>query len=243
MKIKVMKFGGTSLADESIFLCALQKIKQQVLAGHRVLVVVSAMGRVGDAYATDTLLSQIRGRVSSKEKDRLMSVGETISSIVMCDRLRGMNINAYALGNEECGLISDDVYGNAQIVDTHSKDINRLFRTCEVIVAPGFQAHTEDYHITTLGRGGSDYSAMLFAVMLGLHEVFIFTDVDGVYSKDPKIYNDAVLYERMNYDEIIALVEAGSKVMHLQSLYFARDHDLRINISGTNASTDGTWVS
>lgn len=242
MKMKVMKFGGTSLADEASLQCALSKIKQSVISGYRVLVVVSAIGRSGYAYATDTLLSQIRGCVSSKEKDRLMSVGETISSIVVCDRLRGMNINAYALGNEELGFVSDDVYGNAQIVKTTSKDIDRLFRTCEVIVAPGFQAHTEDYHITTLGRGGSDYSAMLFAAVLGVREVYVYTDVDGVYDKDPKLYHDAVVYKEMSYEKIIKLVESGAKVMHLQSLHYAKDQGLRINISSTLAETGGTWI-
>ncbi len=242
MKLKVMKFGGTSLANDDTITHAIKKIMKQVQDGYRVLVVVSAMGREGACYATDTLLQLLQGKVSVQERDRLMSVGETISSIVLSARLNSLGLNSYALGNEENGLISDTEYGQASIIKTEHTKIKELLQLYDVIIAPGFQAHTEDYHITTLGRGGSDYSAMLYAVMLGLDEVFIYTDVDGVYNADPKVFPDAVRYEIISYDELISFIQRGDRVMQLQSLYYAKQYRLKICIGSTTEEYDGTWV-
>lgn len=238
MNIKVMKFGGTSLRSETtrkhVYRHVLEYCKK-----NKIIVVVSAMGRYPDAYATDTLLNLCCERLSKEEKARLLSMGEQLSALQVCSDLLEMGIRAYALPFFNCGILTDENYDYAKVIKLDNKMIASKIQQYDVLVVGGFMGMAPNGNVTTLGRGGSDYSAVLFADMLGLHEVDIYTDVDGVYDKDPKLSEYAIKYDTLTYDEMLNM---KSRVLHDRCVNYARDHHICIHLKGTFSKSRGTDI-
>lgn len=238
MDIRVMKFGGTSLRSEATRKYAYRHIMEAAKT-HKVIVVVSAMGRYADPYATDTLLSLGSDLLSREERARLVSIGEQLSAIIVCSELLELGQRAFSLNFIDSGIRTDDHYDYAKVIKLDNKEIKMKLREYDIIVVGGYIATSYEHKVTTLGRGGSDYSAVLFAHMLGLKEVDIYTDVDGVYDQDPRLNDCAVRYDRLNYDEMLNM---KSRVLHDRSILFAKKHGIRIHLKGTFSHHAGTVI-
>ena len=239
MNYKICKFGGTSISNDVRCQCALNIVKK-MNEKHKVIVVISAIGRMGDPYATDTLASMANPYISEQEKARLLSMGELISSISFSAKLRAMGLNAYALSFRESGIITDDNYECANVLKLDNSEILKLIEAYDVLVICGFVGMNLNGEITTLGRGGSDYSAVLVAKMLDVDEVEIYTDVDGIYDSDPKINIHAKRYHEITYHKMLAL---HSKVLHDKCVEFAQKNKIKIHLKGTFSNENGTLVT
>ena len=239
MNYKICKFGGTSISNDIRCQCALNIVKKMNQT-HKVIVVISAIGRMGDPYATDTLAAMGNPYLSEQEKARLLSMGELISSISFSGKLRAMGINAYALSFRESGIITDDNYECANVLKLDNSEILKLIDAYDVLVVCGFIGMNINGEITTLGRGGSDYTAVLVAKMLGLDEVIIYTDVDGIYDSDPKLNIHAKRYQEITYHKMLAM---HSKVLHDKCVEFAQKNKIKIHLKGTFSNEDGTIVN
>lgn len=222
----IYKFGGTLVNDEESCKKIIEIVKTDLRLGLKVIIIVSALGRFGDPYATDTLLN-LATEVSSKERDRMLSLGEIISSLIFSSKLNKENISSYALSNEEIGIITDDNFHNGTVKKLDGKRMKELLTIYDVLIVPGFQGRSESGNIVTLGRGGSDMTALSVASMLNINEVFIAKDVGGIYSADPKIDDSAVFYDEISYDY---LIELKSKVLQLGAIKFAKENNIIIKV-------------
>lgn len=239
MTIQCMKFGGTSVSDETRVGYALNIVKDKANT-NKVVVVISAMGRMGDPYATDTLASLGNDYLSEQEKARLLSMGELVSAVRFSSKLRAMGINAYALSFREAGILTDDNYANASIVSLDNTELVKLLEAYDVLIVCGFVAMNAIGEITTLGRGGSDFTAVLVADMLQLKEVEIYTDVDGIYDSDPRLNKAAKKYREITYHQMLAM---HSKVLHDRCVDYAAKKEIRIILKSTFSKEYGTLVS
>ena len=239
MTCKICKFGGTSISNDERCQYALNIVKKMSHTS-KVVVVISAMGRKGDPYATDTLSELGNAYLSEQEKARLLSMGELVSSISFCAKLREMGLNAYALSFRESGIISDDNYECANVIKLDNSEISKLLEAYDILIVCGFVAMNSLGEITTLGRGGSDYTTVLVAKMLEINEVEIYTDVDGIYDSDPKKNIHAKRYQEITYHDMLSL---RCRVLHDQCVEYARKNKIRIHLKGTFSNEDGTIVS
>ncbi|WP_141603449.1 aspartate kinase [Terrilactibacillus laevilacticus] len=244
MKIIVQKFGGTSVATEENRLKAIEHISKAVQDGHKVVVVVSAMGRSGAPYATDTLLSLVNDHyISAREKDLLMSCGEVISSIIFSNLLKSKSISSEALTGGQAGFLTSDMFTNAKIIDMKVDRLRFLLRQLDVVVVAGFQGQTDTGEITTLGRGGSDTSAAALGAALQAEWIDIFTDVEGVMTADPRIVNDARPLSVLTYQEICNLAYQGAKVIHPRAVEIAMNAKIPLHIRSTMSNDLGTLIT
>lgn len=241
MNIEVIKFGGTSLKDYDSRQRAIHIIQKYAMT-HHVVVVVSAMGRYDDAYATDTLASLIHNYVSQKEKDRLLSIGEIISSIVLCDELLQADISATSLSIQKTGIRTDNNYGKARLSFVNTDTLYQALKTYRVVVVPGFQGWSEEKEVTTLGRGGSDYSAVILASALALDHVTIYSDVPGIYSADPKTISEAFLVSRISYEQAIEIAQYKASVINENAVCYAKKHHIRVHLKSTFGSDQSTII-
>lgn len=242
VEIVVMKFGGTSVRDQATRYEAFKHIRRELNAGYKIVVVVSAMGRVGECYATDTLKSLVSYHISKKENDRLLSCGEIISSIVMADFLLQQGLKAHALSADETGIRTDETYSNANILEVKTDTILTCFQNYDILVIPGFVGTTRIGEITTLGRGGSDTSAVAIGGALKAAYVDIYSDVEGVMTADPKLVKNARVLEKISYDNLIALAARGAKVIHLKAIELAKKYHVKLRLRSTTADHIGTYV-
>jgi aspartate kinase len=239
----VMKFGGTSVATEDGRAQIARKVATERAAGRQVVLVVSAMGRVGAPYATDTLLSLVdAAEVSAHELDVLMSVGETISAVVISAELNRRGLPAGALSGAEAGILTDDRAGQAAIIAIDPALLHQTLAEGRIAVVAGFQGVDESGRLTTLGRGGSDTSACALAVALGAECVDIYTDVDGVYTADPRIIAEAQTLERITSDELYQMASHGSKVVHAPAAQLALESGVAMRVRNTFSDAPGTEV-
>lgn len=239
MNVRVMKFGGTSLRSRKTRKYVYRHVIEASKTS-KVILVVSAMGRYPDAYATDTLLSIGNDYLDKEESARLASMGEQLSALKICAELLEMGIPSYAMAFQDAGILTDDTYEYAKVLQLDSRKIKEKLKLHDVIVVGGFIGISQSNKVTTLGRGGSDYSAVLFADMLGLKEVDIFTDVDGVYTIDPKLNAYATKYDKLTYDEMLNM---KSRVLHDRCVSYAKEHRIKIHLKGTFSFTAGTIIS
>lgn len=244
MRIIVQKFGGTSVATRENRLKAIEHIEDAVRSGYHVVVVLSAMGRKGEPYATDTLLDLLGlgTACSNREKDLLMSCGEVISSVVFSSMLHEQGYDNIVLTGGQAGILTNNDHSNAQIITiTPGRILNELEKGKIVIVA-GFQGMTETGDITTLGRGGSDTTATALGVALDAEVVDIFTDVDGIMTADPRIVNDARKLHAVTYTEICNLAYSGAKVIHPRAVEIAMQKNIPVRVRSTLSKDEGTWI-
>ncbi|MCL1918401.1 MAG: aspartate kinase [Peptococcaceae bacterium] len=246
MNILVQKFGGTSLSTQEERLHAAKKIMQATSQGYAVVVVVSAMGREGDPYATDTLIS-LTGKISpempKREMDMLMSCGELISAGVMVATLQSLGVQAVLLTGAQAGIVTNESFGDARILRVEPKTILAHLRDNHVVVVPGFQGATESGEQTTLGRGGSDTSAAALGVALEAEAIEIFTDVEGVMTADPRIVEDAKILPVVSYNDISNLAHQGAKVIHPRAVEIAMQRNVPLRVRSTFSDGPGTLVT
>lgn len=239
-----MKFGGTSLATEQGRAGVAARVIGILESGKAPVVVVSAMGRKGDPYATDTLLSLVQELPTDpRERDLLATLGETISAIVVAHELRSKGVDAHALTGGEAGILTDDAYDGASITEIHTGPLIALIDVGSVPVVCGFQGMTEQGRVTTLGRGGSDTTACALGVALHAQEVIIFTDVDGVMTADPRTCGSAGVLESVRADELFQMARAGSRVVHTSAAELALASGLAVRVRNTYSDHPGTLVA
>ncbi|ADH08276.1 MULTISPECIES: aspartate kinase [Bacillus cereus group] len=246
MKIIVQKFGGTSVRDDNGRKHALHHIKKSLAAGYKVVTVVSAMGRKGEPYATDTLLSlvnQEESTISKREQDLLLSCGELISAIVFSNMLNENGIKAAALNGAQAGFVTNDDFTNAKIIEMNCDRIHEELENVDVIVVTGFQGQTKKGDTTTLGRGGSDTSASALGVALHAEYIDIFTDVEGVMTADPRIVKDARHLQTVTYNEICNMAYQGAKVVHPRAVEIAMHAKVPLRVRSTYSDSEGTLIS
>lgn len=246
MKIIVQKFGGTSVQNEKIRLMAFDHIKRALKDGYKVVVVVSAIGRYGDPYATDTLLELIGAKetkLSAREQDTLLSVGETISASVFTNMLKAANIKAESFSGGQAGIITSSNHLNAKITKVDTARIQNALKSLDVAVVAGFQGMAENGDITTLGRGGSDTSAAALGVSLQADYIDIFTDVDGMMTADPRIVEHARSLPRVTYNEVSNMAYQGAKVIHPRAVEIAMTAKIPMRIRSTYLESTGTLVT
>ncbi|MXQ54944.1 aspartate kinase [Shimazuella alba] len=246
MKVIVQKFGGTSVATSQMRERVLYHIQTALSEDYQVVVVVSAMGRRGEPYATDTLLELTRGEqlenLSSREQDLLLSCGEIISASVLSSLLTHHGIENCVLTGGQAGIITNNQYNNAQIVSLNPKRLQDELNNGKVAIVAGFQGQTADGEITTLGRGGSDTTATALGVALQAEYVDIFTDVDGVLTADPRIVEEAASLEMVTYTEMCNLAFQGAKVVHPRAVEIAMQTNVPIRVRSTLSDGIGTLV-
>ncbi|MBC1476721.1 aspartate kinase [Listeria welshimeri] len=246
MKIIVQKFGGTSVQNEKIRLMAFNHIKHALKDGYKVVVVVSAIGRYGDPYATDTLLELIGAKntkLSPREQDTLLSVGETISASVFTNMLKEADIKAEAFSGGQAGIITSNHHLNAKITEVDTSRLKTALKTLDVAVVAGFQGKAKNGDITTLGRGGSDTSAAALGVSLQADYIDIFTDVDGMMTADPRIVEHARSLPRVSYNEVSNMAYQGAKVIHPRAVEIAMTAKIPMRIRSTYLESTGTLVT
>ncbi|RKO66340.1 aspartate kinase [Desulfofundulus salinus] len=246
MKFLVQKFGGTSVATPQGREMVAAKVVAAKEEGYMPVVVVSAMGRNGDPYATDTLINtvkQINRNVSPREMDLLMSCGEIISGVVMVATLEKMGHPAVFLTGAQAGIITDNNFTEARILRVKPEAVLKHAREGKIVVVAGFQGISEEGEITTLGRGGSDTTAAALGVALNAEYVDIYTDVDGIMTADPRIVSDAVAREMVTYDEICQLAHEGAKVVHPRAVEIVMQKNIPLRVKSTFSDAPGTLVT
>lgn len=244
--IIVQKFGGSSLTTKEFRQRAIYHLKNELNNNKKVVVVVSAMGRSGDPYATDTLIKLIKdngGALGNREMDLLLSCGELISAATLSSMLTDEGINNIVLTGGQAGIVTNDDFGNAQIKNIDPKRILEELTKEKVVIVTGFQGVTENGEITTLGRGGSDTTATALGVALNAEVVDIFTDVNGIMSADPRIVNEAQKLRVVTYEEICNLAYQGAKVIHPRAVEIAMEAQILIRVRSTFSDDDGTLVT
>ncbi|RYL95293.1 aspartate kinase [Sporolactobacillus sp. THM7-4] len=243
MKIIVQKFGGTSVQTQQMRECAVRHVTKAVHEGYKVIVVVSAMGRSGDPYATDTLLSLVDEKSSARERDIIMSCGETISMIVFSNLLKKAGIRSEALTGAQAGFRTNKIYNDAKIIDMRVNPLLKKLEELDAVVVAGFQGQTVDGEITTLGRGGSDTSAAALGAAVEAEWIDIFTDVNGVMTADPRVVSDARKLSVLTYNEVCNLAYQGAKVIHPRAVEIAMTAKIPIHIRSTVSDGLGTLVT
>ncbi|MCI2255483.1 aspartate kinase [Domibacillus sp. PGB-M46] len=246
MNIIIQKFGGTSVRDEQSRLSALSHVQRAVREGYKVVVVVSAMGRKGDPYATDTLLSLAgsgTGVLTKRETDLLMSTGELISSLVFSAMLKENGLSSVALTGAQAGFLTDHNHTDAKIVKIEPSRLLKEFEACDVVVVAGFQGATSTGEITTLGRGGSDTSAAALGAALQADFIDIFTDVNGIMTADPRIAKNARPLSVVTYTEVCNMAYQGAKVIHPRAVEIAMQAKVPLRIRSTYSEETGTLVT
>lgn len=239
MKI-VQKYGGSSLADEECLRRVAARIQRDAQDGN-VLVVVSAQGKTTDALTEK--YRQVSSEFPSRESDALLVCGELASSALLAATLRSIGVDAVSLHGGQVPILADGPFGNAVIQRINTKKIRKAWRRGQVVVVPGFQGVDRDGNFMTLGRGGSDTSAVALAAALRADRCMIFTDVDGVYSVDPRRFPEAVRFPSVNTATMVSLAEKGAKVLHPKAAMLALEHDVPLEILTSFADREGTMVS
>lgn len=246
MKMIVQKFGGTSVRDHESRQNAKRHIERALKEGYKVVVVVSAMGRSGEPYATDTLLSLIGGnlsKISKREQDLLLSCGELISSIVFTNMLLENGIKAVSLTGAQAGFMTNNDHTNAKIIEMKCDRLLRELDDADVVVVAGFQGAAKNGDTTTIGRGGSDTSAAALGAALNAEMIDIFTDVEGIMTADPRIAENARPLTVVTYTEVCNMAYQGAKVIHPRAVEIAMQAKVPIRIRSTYSDGTGTLVT
>lgn len=242
--ITVMKFGGTSVATAEGRKAIAERVTEALELDQSPVVVVSAMGRKGEPYATDTLLSLIDALpTDDRETDLLSSVGEIISAVVVAHELRAKGIEARAFTGAEAGIATDGAHGSAAITEIHTGPLLAAITEGAVPVVCGFQGLSEDGRLTTLGRGGSDTTACALGVALEAEQVEIYTDVDGIMTADPRACVGTVVLDTVRADELFQMARHGSRVVHTPAAELALASGLSVRVRNTYSSHPGSRVA
>ena len=236
----VQKYGGTSLADPERIRAAAKRATGLARQGIQVVVVVSAQGDMTDVLIDKAV--QINRRGSAREMDAYLSAGEQLSAGLLAMAMGAMGYGAVSLAGWQAGIATDGVHGNARITHIDTERILRELDAGKIVVVAGFQGIDPEGDITTLGRGGSDTTAVALAAYLQADKCQIFTDVDGVYDRDPRLYPDAIRFGRIGYQRMLGLIENGAQVLHDRSVELAREHGIKVEVLSAFTGEPGTIV-
>ena len=239
--IVVQKYGGTSVADVEHMQRVAQRIAETRRAGNQVLAVVSAMGRTTDELVD--MAARINPRPPQRELDILLTSGERISMSLLAMAIEALGVSARSFTGSQAGIITDTVHGKARILAVTPERVREALDAGHVVIVAGFQGVSrETRDITTLGRGGSDTTAVAMAAALDADVCEIYTDVDGVYTADPRIVPDARKLHSLSYEEMLELAAQGAKVLQVRSVEFGRNHGVRIHVRSSFNGSEGTWI-
>ena len=239
--IIVQKFGGTSVADTDKIKNVAKAVIREKNLGNDVVVVVSAMGHTTDILTK--LAKEISSNPSSREMDMLLSTGEGVSIALLAMALQAQGCNAVSMNAMQVGIFTEKVHSNARILEIKTERIQEHLKNNEVVVIAGFQGITEDYEITTLGRGGSDTSAVALAGALGAKRCDIYTDVEGVYTTDPRVVPRATKLKEISYEEMLELARVGANVLHPRAVETAKQHHTPLRVRSSFKLDDlGTLI-
>ena len=236
----VMKFGGTSLANVERIQAVANRVKREVDAGHEAAVVVSAMAGTTNQLVDWT--SAIAHLPDAREYDTVVAAGEQVTCGLLALALQELGIAARSWQGWQIPIETDDAHGKARIRRVETADLDRRLRSGEVAVVSGFQGLASDNRVTTLGRGGSDTSAVALAAALGADRCDIFTDVEGVYTSDPRIVAKARKLDKITYEEMLEMASLGAKVLQIRSVEMAMKHHVRLQVLSSFADLPGTLV-
>ena len=240
MGLVVQKYGGTSVADAERIKRVARRVVSCVDAGQHVCVVISAMG-----YTTDELVdlaAQISATPHARELDMLLSAGERISMALLSMAIIELGREAISFTGSQAGIVTDTRHGRAKIVDVRAKRVLEALADGKVAIVAGFQGVSTEFDVMTLGRGGSDTTAVALAAALDADVCEIFTDVSGVFTADPRIVPDARKLHAVSYEEMLELSASGAKVLMLRSVEYARNYGVLIHVRSSFSDEDGTWV-
>ncbi len=240
MSLIVQKFGGTSVADCEKILAAARKAIRAQQDGHQVVMVVSAMGKNTDMLVD--LAGQITERPPAREMDMLLSTGEQVSVALMAMAIDSLGFSAVSLTGAQIGIRTDSTHTKARILSISTDRLQHHLDAGKIVIAAGFQGIDEEFNITTLGRGGSDTTAVALAAVLHADACEIHTDVDGVYTTDPRIMPEARRVSRVSYDEMLELASLGAGVMHSRSIEFAKKFSVPIHVRSSFSDIPGTMI-
>ncbi len=241
MSLVVQKFGGTSLADAARIKAVADRVESTRREGHDVVVVVSAMGATTDQLVA--LAAEVSDDPSPREMDMLLSAGERISMALLSITLNSRGIPAVSFTGSQAGILTDSSHGSAKILDIQGTRVRDSLAQGRVVIVAGFQGvDPESKEITTLGRGGSDATAVALAAALGADSVEIYTDVDGVFTADPRMVPDAMKLEEIPFDEMLELSAGGAGVLMSRAVEFGRRYEVPIHVRSSFHDGEGTWV-
>jgi aspartate kinase len=236
----VMKFGGTSVADPDKIKDVARRLVEARSAGNRVVAVLSAMGDSTDSLVR--LAYDVSPRPKPRELDMLISVGERISCALAAMAIHDLGAEAISLTGSQAGIVTDTVHGRAKIVDVRARRIHEALDQDRIVLVAGFQGVSTDFDITTLGRGGSDTTAVALAAALGAEACEIYTDVEGVFTADPRLVPTARKLHAVSYEEMLEMAASGARVLQVRSVEVARNHHVKLHVRSTFSTADGTWI-
>ena len=237
----VQKYGGTSVADPDRMRAVAENVAFTRRHGNDVVVVPSAMGKTTDNLIK--LANDVSATQPGREMDMLITTGERISMSLLCMALADLGIDAVSFTGSQAGIVTDSMHGKAKILEVKGDRVRAALAAGKVCVVAGFQGISIENEITSLGRGGSDTTAVALAASLGADSCEIYTDVTGVFSADPRIVPQARKLPRVNFDEMLEMAGAGSKVLALRSVEFARNHNVPVHVRSAFTWEPGTWVT
>ena len=241
MGLIVQKYGGSSVADAEGLKRVANRIVATKRAGHQVVVVVSAMGDTTDELID--LANQVTPLPNGRELDMLLTAGERISMALLAMAIGNLGNEARSFTGSQAGVITTSAHGRARIIDVTPGRITEALNEGAIAIVAGFQGISQDTKdVTTLGRGGSDTTAVALAAALDADVCEIYTDVDGIFSADPRVVPSARKLKTVTYDEMLELAASGAKVLHLRCVEYARRYDLPIHVRSSFSNNEGTWV-
>jgi aspartate kinase len=240
--IVVQKYGGSSVADADGIKRVAQRIVDAKRAGNDVVVVVSAMGDTTDELID--LAQQVSPLPAGRELDMLLTAGERISMALLAMAIGNLGVEARSYTGSQAGVITDSVHGKAKIIDVTPGRLQRALEKNAIAIVAGFQGVSQDTKdITTLGRGGSDTTAVALAAALNADVCEIYSDVDGVFTADPRIVPSARKRERVSYEEMLEMAACGAKILHLRCVEYARRYQMPIHVRSSFSQKTGTWIT
>jgi aspartate kinase len=236
----VMKFGGTSVADTGRIKAVAQRLVAAREAGNRVVAVLSAMGDTTDELLR--LAHEVSPTPAPREVDMLISVGERVSCALAAMAIHDLGHEAISLTGSQAGIVTDTVHGRAKIVDVRARRIHEALDADRIVLVAGFQGVSTAYDVTTLGRGGSNLTAVALAAALGADACEMYTDVEGVFTADPRLVPTARKLHAVSYEEMLEMAASGAKVLQLRSVELARGHSVKLHVRSSFSYADGTWI-
>ena len=236
----VQKYGGTSLGDEARIGKAARRAAELSRGGHRIVIVVSAQGDTTDELIEKA--AKVNKRRAAREMDAYLAAGEQMSAGLMAMAIGALGCGAVSLTGWQAGIHTDGAHGNARILSVDTARIEKELDAGKIVVVAGFQGVDSDGDITTLGRGGSDTTAVALAAGLKADKCQIFTDVDGVYDRDPRVFPDAKRFDTISYEKMLALIENGAQVLHDRSVEYARACRIPVEVLSAFTGAPGTVV-
>jgi len=240
MSLIVQKYGGTSVANLDRIRNVARRVTKTYDQGNNVVVILSAMAGITDGLIN--MASEVTESPDSRELDVLLATGEQTTSALLAMMLKSMNYPAQSILGHQAEVVTDNCYGNARILDIRAERIKALLKDRQIVVVAGFQGCDQDGNITTLGRGGSDTSAVAIAAALKADVCEIYTDVDGIYTAEPNIGHKARKLSTISYDEMLNLASLGAKVLQIRSVGFAKKYNIPVHVRSSFTEEEGTMV-